>query len=470
MCFMVHSCTMACTPCSLKPTYNKMYRFSCVRTFRQEPGEQLRKSCDYCARMKRACDGQVPCALCCRRGKTCERSVRRKSGPAKGAKYAPRRSKLEKQTAAAADANTSGTSGTTSGGNTKNRGQGVKKRDVRGKGSDGVGGKTAPRSAMPRRQKQAKTQKEEENPGDGSLSSPSEHPPHDAELKQGRYFSSDVGARDDNSPGEVRSESPLRDEADEKDPSPREKDIQRSIKKRKSAPSKVSASAPADPDSPRKKRASPSGVSAEQAERRTESNRLEVGGASAPASSPTQRPCVFPGKNDGTASVGPRERVTVASEDEQFRRSHHNQQQQHLKRDSWQQGASAEETQCKNDGAAKQIVGECERSPGTRAVESAPPGVRKYPVTVSPIREDEGPAGWEEPPPRVRAWEPTMERRDIDAYYRQYSGIGAQLGRVKPVSDFCGGVLILGVGLRITLRTLVCVGDLNLCECGLYFV
>ena len=46
--------------------------------------------------MKRACDGSEPCALCFRRGKTCERSVRRKSGPAKGAKYAPRRSKEQK--------------------------------------------------------------------------------------------------------------------------------------------------------------------------------------------------------------------------------------------------------------------------------------------------------------------------------------------------------------------------------------
>ncbi|CAM9394933.1 unnamed protein product, partial [Laminaria digitata] len=49
--------------------------------------------------MKRACDGGEPCALCCRRGKTCERSVRRKSGPAKGAKYAPRRSKAQKEIA-----------------------------------------------------------------------------------------------------------------------------------------------------------------------------------------------------------------------------------------------------------------------------------------------------------------------------------------------------------------------------------
>lgn len=412
--------------------------------------------------MKRACDGQVPCALCCRRGKTCERSVRRKSGPAKGAKYAPRRSKLEKQTAAAADVNVSGTAGTTPGGKAKNRGQGMKKRDVRNKGNDGVGGKTAPRSAMPRRQKQAKIQEEAENPGDVALSSASEDLPHDAEAKQHRYFSPDVGPRGEDSPREARLESPLRDEANEKDPSSREKDIQRSVKKRKSVSSHVSASTPADPDSPRKKRVPPSGVSAEETERRTESNRPEIMGASAPASSSTERHCVFPGERDGTTNVGPRERTTVANEDEQFRRSHHNQQQQ-LKRDPWQQGASVEECQRKSDGAMKQIVGECERLQGARAIEAAPTvsevnegsGVRKYPATVSPTREDEGLPGWEEPPPRVRAWEPTMERRDIDAYYRQYSGIGAQLGRVKPVSSFCGGSLLLFLLLGVVLG--VCV-------------
>ncbi|CAN0089168.1 unnamed protein product, partial [Scytosiphon promiscuus] len=63
----------------------------------QEP--VLRKSCDYCARMKRACDGGSPCSLCCRRGKVCERRLRRKSGPAKGAKYAPRRRKLDNEVA-----------------------------------------------------------------------------------------------------------------------------------------------------------------------------------------------------------------------------------------------------------------------------------------------------------------------------------------------------------------------------------
>lgn len=57
--------------------------------------DPLRKSCDYCARMKRACDGLDPCALCLRRRKECTRSIKRKSGPAKGAKYAPRRNKRD---------------------------------------------------------------------------------------------------------------------------------------------------------------------------------------------------------------------------------------------------------------------------------------------------------------------------------------------------------------------------------------
>lgn len=52
---------------------------------------ELRKSCDYCVRLKRACDGKKPCSLCARRRKECTRSARKKSGPAKGTKYAPRR-------------------------------------------------------------------------------------------------------------------------------------------------------------------------------------------------------------------------------------------------------------------------------------------------------------------------------------------------------------------------------------------
>jgi len=44
---------------------------------------QLRKSCDYCVRMKRGCDGGTPCELCVRRNKECIRSVKKRSGPAK---------------------------------------------------------------------------------------------------------------------------------------------------------------------------------------------------------------------------------------------------------------------------------------------------------------------------------------------------------------------------------------------------
>lgn len=53
----------------------------------------MRLSCVYCARMKRKCSGGDPCELCIRRSKDCTRSARRKSGPMKGAKYAPRRNK-----------------------------------------------------------------------------------------------------------------------------------------------------------------------------------------------------------------------------------------------------------------------------------------------------------------------------------------------------------------------------------------
>lgn len=46
-------------------------------------GPQLRKSCDYCVRMKRGCDGNTPCELCMRRNKDCVHSVKKRSGPAK---------------------------------------------------------------------------------------------------------------------------------------------------------------------------------------------------------------------------------------------------------------------------------------------------------------------------------------------------------------------------------------------------
>ncbi|CBJ30417.1 hypothetical protein Esi_0189_0042 [Ectocarpus siliculosus] len=61
------------------------------RRSRRDPTIELRKSCDYCVRLKRACDGKNPCSLCARRHKPCTRSARKKSGPAKGTKYAPRR-------------------------------------------------------------------------------------------------------------------------------------------------------------------------------------------------------------------------------------------------------------------------------------------------------------------------------------------------------------------------------------------
>lgn len=46
-------------------------------------GPQLRKSCDYCVRMKRGCDGGTPCELCRRRNKECVHSIKKRSGPAK---------------------------------------------------------------------------------------------------------------------------------------------------------------------------------------------------------------------------------------------------------------------------------------------------------------------------------------------------------------------------------------------------
>ena len=51
----------------------------------------LRKSCDSCVRLKRACNGESPCRLCARMGKCCSRSAKKRSGPPKGTKYQPRR-------------------------------------------------------------------------------------------------------------------------------------------------------------------------------------------------------------------------------------------------------------------------------------------------------------------------------------------------------------------------------------------
>ncbi|CAM9288268.1 unnamed protein product, partial [Pylaiella littoralis] len=64
-----------------------------------EETPQLRKSCDYCVRMKRGCDGGTPCALCTRRNKHCIRSVKKRSGPAKGTKYCKRKPRKTSNTA-----------------------------------------------------------------------------------------------------------------------------------------------------------------------------------------------------------------------------------------------------------------------------------------------------------------------------------------------------------------------------------
>lgn len=61
----------------------------------QDGNVVLRKSCDLCVRLKRACDGESPCQLCLRRQEECTRSVKKKSGPAKGTKYTTRRKRLE---------------------------------------------------------------------------------------------------------------------------------------------------------------------------------------------------------------------------------------------------------------------------------------------------------------------------------------------------------------------------------------
>lgn len=52
---------------------------------------RLRKSCDSCVRLKRACNGESPCHLCARMGKLCSRSAKKRSGPPKGTKYQARR-------------------------------------------------------------------------------------------------------------------------------------------------------------------------------------------------------------------------------------------------------------------------------------------------------------------------------------------------------------------------------------------
>lgn len=52
---------------------------------------KLRRSCDNCVRLKRACNGKSPCTLCARVGKPCCRSAKKRSGPPKGTKYQARK-------------------------------------------------------------------------------------------------------------------------------------------------------------------------------------------------------------------------------------------------------------------------------------------------------------------------------------------------------------------------------------------
>lgn len=72
----------------------------------------LRKSCDSCVRLKRACNGESPCRLCARMGKCCSRSAKKRSGPPKGTKYQPRRQQSPEALAThQPDTTTSGSSG-----------------------------------------------------------------------------------------------------------------------------------------------------------------------------------------------------------------------------------------------------------------------------------------------------------------------------------------------------------------------
>ena len=418
----------------------------------QDANEQLRKSCDYCARMKRACDGQVPCALCCRRGKTCARSVRRKSGPAKGAKYAPRRSKVEKETAAAMEMSRGA-----SGFKAKNRNQGTKQRgfgDTGGRERDDENGKTASR-----RLRQAKSQVHDNDIEDRVPPSPSESTPQPpsppapsasatASVEAKKHGDFPCGAE------EARAGSPPRNDAEGRDASPRYKGSQRSMKKRKPVAIKVAAPSESDAAQPRKKR----GFSGEDGslaaapevgcDKRTRSNRPEHEDAS-PLSTPSAsavRPRAFPG--DKSIDERPREvraecherrssAAVATDEDDQSRR-----QQQ---KQPWQEELSAEAPPPSTDAPGERersavvVAREIDGKPlgASRiapAEEAAPPkedgdgsrGVARVPVTVSPTREDEGPP---ELPPRVRALEPSMQRGGIDAYYRKHAGLGVQSSR-----------------------------------------
>lgn len=71
----------------------------------------LRKSCDSCVRLKRACNGESPCRLCARMGKCCSRSAKKRSGPPKGTKYQPRRQQSQEALATHQHNTTTTTSG-----------------------------------------------------------------------------------------------------------------------------------------------------------------------------------------------------------------------------------------------------------------------------------------------------------------------------------------------------------------------
>ncbi|CAN0045736.1 unnamed protein product, partial [Ectocarpus sp. 8 AP-2014] len=76
--------------------------------------QALRKSCDYCVRMKRGCSGGTPCALCNRRNKNCIRSIKKRSGPAKGTKYCKRKPRKIPKTPSSSSTTSTSTSTTPS--------------------------------------------------------------------------------------------------------------------------------------------------------------------------------------------------------------------------------------------------------------------------------------------------------------------------------------------------------------------
>ena len=82
-----------------------------VRLPKTGTSRTLRKSCDSCVRLKRACNGESPCRLCARMGKCCSRSAKKRSGPPKGTKYQPRRQQPQEALATHQQHNTTSGSG-----------------------------------------------------------------------------------------------------------------------------------------------------------------------------------------------------------------------------------------------------------------------------------------------------------------------------------------------------------------------